>query len=187
MDSVRLLAAFAVTAAVVGAALASAPRAQGPTRPRPGLTAQQTKEAVNLTKGAMTELRKKTEGATTATADRREYVVGVELLVGHSDDPRPDGESATTSGKDAEKTKSEPEKKEIEKGKEDEKAKAKAGPDRWRSSPGIGISTTSRSFQPWTSAGPRSLPSRLSSISAHRCRIPNLKKPRSSLARKATR
>src|SRR6476620_7654041 len=116
MDTVRLLAAFAVSAAVVGAALAAGPEAQGPTRPRPGLTAQQTKEAVNLTKGAMTELRKKTEGATDPAADRREYVVGVELLMTTDDDQRPDSESSTASETEAEKTKAAPEKKENEKG-----------------------------------------------------------------------
>ncbi len=36
----------------------------------------------------MTELRKKTEGATNPDADRREYVVGVELLMSPDDENR---------------------------------------------------------------------------------------------------
>ena len=74
----------------------------------------------------MAELRKKTEGATDPGADRREYVVGVELLVSRGDDRRPDGESPTDLGERCRaKTKPEPEKKENEKGKDDEKAKAR--------------------------------------------------------------
>ena len=94
MDSIRLLAAFAVAAGVVGAALGSDPKAQTPSRPRPGLTAAQTKEAVNLTKAAMTDLRKKTEGATDRKADRREYIVGVELLSSPADEKQPGGDSS---------------------------------------------------------------------------------------------
>jgi hypothetical protein len=126
MDIVRLFALLAVTTGIVVAALASGPQAQGPPRPRPGLTAQQTKDAVNLTKGAMTELRKKTEGATGQGADRREYVVGVELLVSPGDENRSDNESPASAANDAEKSKPEPEKKATEKGKEEEKAKTKA-------------------------------------------------------------
>ncbi len=48
--------------------------------PRPGLTAQQSKQAVELAQGAMQELRKKTEGANEPEADRREFIVNVELL-----------------------------------------------------------------------------------------------------------
>ena len=58
-----------------------------PLSPGPGLTAQQTKEAVKLAKGAMTELRKKTEGANEPDADVREYVVNVELLVAKENPP----------------------------------------------------------------------------------------------------
>ena len=47
---------------------------------RARIDCQQTKEAVKLAQGAMVELRKKTEGASTPGADLREYVVGVELL-----------------------------------------------------------------------------------------------------------
>ncbi len=76
--------------AVLGLALGSAASAgaQGTTpQPRPGLTAQQAKDAIKLAKGAMTELRKKTEGATLPTADAREYVVDVELLVAKESKP----------------------------------------------------------------------------------------------------
>ena len=125
MGTIRLLAAFAASAGVVGLALGSDPKAQGPTRPRPGLTAQQTKEAVSLSKGAMTELRKKTEGASNPGADLREYVVGVELLSSRDDDAPPGKDSETAAGDESAKSKPEADKKETEKPKDGEKGKGK--------------------------------------------------------------
>jgi hypothetical protein len=125
MDSVRLLTALAVTAGFYAAALGSGPKAQDSQRPRPGLTAQQTKEAVSLTKQAMTDLRKKTEGATDPAADRREYIVGVELLASPEDENRAGNDS---SGNEPAKTKPAAEKKGNEKSKEDEKAKGNVKP-----------------------------------------------------------
>jgi hypothetical protein len=74
------------TAIVLGAcalgtiALGTWAVAQGTPSPRPGLSFEQTKQAVEIARGAMVELRKKTEGASRPNVDRREYVVGAELL-----------------------------------------------------------------------------------------------------------
>jgi hypothetical protein len=69
------------------------------------LTARQTKDAVEAAKGAMRELRKKTEGALSRDADRREYIVGVELVVDkHAEQPkderRKQGETAKKNAPD---------------------------------------------------------------------------------------
>jgi hypothetical protein len=69
-----------IISALAVVSLASLALAQVTPAPRPGLTAQQTKEAVELARPTLTELRKKTEGANKPEADRREYVVAVELL-----------------------------------------------------------------------------------------------------------
>jgi len=73
-------AATLVLTALGTIALARWADAQGTPSPRPGLTAQQTKEAIEISRGAMAELRKKTEGASNPDVDKREYVVGIELL-----------------------------------------------------------------------------------------------------------
>jgi hypothetical protein len=80
-ERLRWIGTTTVGAGLLGLALASGAGPQAPPeKPRPGLTAEQTKVAINLAKGAMRELRKKTEGASTPGADLREYIVGVELL-----------------------------------------------------------------------------------------------------------
>jgi hypothetical protein len=79
--TLRLMCLIAVGAVTAGLVLASDDGAKAPSsKLRPGLTAAQTKQAVTLSKDAMRELRKKTEGAADPAADQREYVVGVELL-----------------------------------------------------------------------------------------------------------
>jgi hypothetical protein len=65
--------------------------AQGTPKPRPGLSAQQTKEAIGLAEGALRDLRKSAAGATgstTETRDAREYVVNVETLASQAGGPK---------------------------------------------------------------------------------------------------
>jgi hypothetical protein len=89
-----LALALAASVALVLAASGRPASAQGPNRPRPGLTARQTKDAVDLARGALRELRKKTEGASRPDADRREYIVGVELVVDKDAAPRKQAETS---------------------------------------------------------------------------------------------
>jgi hypothetical protein len=87
----------AITSALAILGLGSWALAQSTQTLRPGLTAQQTREAVELVRPTLTELRKKTEGANKPEADRREYVVSVELLASEEhnskDKPESGGES----------------------------------------------------------------------------------------------
>ena len=77
---IRSLAMLFGLSAIAGPPTLAQSAAPGPSqRPRPGLTAQQSKQAVELAQGAMQELRKKTEGANEPEADRREFIVNVEL------------------------------------------------------------------------------------------------------------
>jgi len=115
IDKPKRIGAAVVSVGLVGLALGSSSGPEGqPPRPRPGLTAQQTKEAVKLAQGAMVELRKKTEGASTPGADLREYVVGVELLSG-SEAPRPGAGKETSPPSDGEPSQTKPEEREKEK------------------------------------------------------------------------
>ena len=74
----RLSALIVSALGVIGVGAWAA--AQGTPGPRPGLTAQQTRQAVDIARESLAELRKKSEGAAKPDVDRREFVVGVELL-----------------------------------------------------------------------------------------------------------
>jgi hypothetical protein len=89
-----LALSLGVACAVASLAVAQPPAEKPSQQPRPGLTAQQTKKAVDLARGTMQELRKKTEGASEPEADRREYVVNVELLNAKDDEPPADEKGA---------------------------------------------------------------------------------------------
>jgi hypothetical protein len=72
----RLL--FLIVCAVSWIELAAWSTAQGTPSPRPGLTAQQTKDAVKAVQGVWQKLRN--EGQIKPRSERREYIVGVELV-----------------------------------------------------------------------------------------------------------
>ena len=86
--TLRHVLAISLTFVSSGSVFAQAPGDPDKSRPpdaskqqlRPGLSAQQSQEAIKISTAAMKELREKTEGAKETTADRREFVVGIERL-----------------------------------------------------------------------------------------------------------
>ncbi len=90
-----------IVSAVVWIGVGAWAGAQGTPSPRPGLTAQQAKQAVEIAREAMVELRKKTEGASKPDVDRREYIVGVELLAAREPERPAESEGPNGKGGDA--------------------------------------------------------------------------------------
>jgi hypothetical protein len=96
--SLAILCGMAGLAGSFALAMPQPPGEAPSQRLRPGLTAEQTKQAIEVARETMQELRKKTEGAGEPEADRREYIVNVELLNVKDDEPsRDDAEKGKTT------------------------------------------------------------------------------------------
>ena len=140
----------------------------------------------------MTELRKKTEGATEPGADHREYVVGVELLASPADEHPPGKRIGCPQEDEPAKTKPEPEKKRKRKTTRTRRRKGKA---RQAKAPGpLAVVTWYRYFDDITVFSTVDLGTgkvvavEAVAASAHAAfRATNSKRPRSLLARRATR